>query len=75
MIPTNHPIEGRLVSGPERDVGNWGPRRVTDDELRAAFGSGWRIVSLAPERFDINPGLGSRTAESWLTDVVGLAPR
>jgi hypothetical protein len=43
--------------------------------LRTAFGSGWRILSLAPDRFDINPGIGSPTAQAWLTDLVRLAPR
>jgi SAM-dependent methyltransferase len=55
--------------------GDWGPRRVAESELRAAFGFGWRIDSLAPDRFDINPGLGPLTAEAWLADIVRLAPR
>jgi hypothetical protein len=29
------------------------------DSLRAAFGSGWRIVSLARDRFDVNPSVGT----------------
>jgi SAM-dependent methyltransferase len=64
-----------LMCFSDRQPGDWGPRRVTEGELRAAFGPGWRIDSLAPDRFDINPGLGAATAESWLTDVVRLAPR
>lgn len=63
-----------LMCFSDHQPGDWGPRRVTEPELRAAFGSGWRIDSLAPDRFDINPGLGASTAESWLTDVVRLAP-
>ena len=55
--------------------GDWGPRRVTESELRTAFGSGWRIDSLKPGRFDINPGLGAPTAEAWLADILRLAPR
>jgi SAM-dependent methyltransferase len=58
----------------DRQPGDWGPRRVTEGELRAAFASGWRIDSLAADRFEINPGLGSTTAESWLVDAVRLAP-
>ncbi|MGO9971868.1 MAG: class I SAM-dependent methyltransferase, partial [Solirubrobacteraceae bacterium] len=64
-----------LMCFSDRQPGDWGPRRVTEDELRAAFGSGWRIESLAPDRFDINPGLGTPTAEAWLADVVRLEPR
>jgi SAM-dependent methyltransferase len=55
--------------------GDWGPRRVTGGELRAAFGSGWRFDSLTPNRFDINPVVGSTTAEAWLADIVRLAPQ
>jgi hypothetical protein len=29
--------------------------------------------ALTRDRFDINPGLGSPTAEAWLADVVRLA--
>jgi SAM-dependent methyltransferase len=62
-----------LMCFSDRQPGGWGPRRVTEDELRAAFGSGWRIDSLTPDRFDINPGFGSPTAEAWLADVVRVA--
>ncbi len=63
-----------LMCFSDRQPGDWGPRRVTEGELRAAFGSGWRIDSLTPDRFDINPGLGSPTAEAWLADIFRLAP-
>jgi SAM-dependent methyltransferase len=64
-----------LMCFSDRQPGDWGPRRVTEVELRAAFRSGWRIASLAPDRFDINPGLGTPVAEAWLADVVRLASR
>ncbi|MGA7833638.1 MAG: hypothetical protein WCA31_00340 [Acidimicrobiales bacterium] len=53
--------------------GDWGPRRVTEGELRAAFGSGWRIDSLVPDRFDINPVFNITTAEAWLADIVRIS--
>jgi SAM-dependent methyltransferase len=62
----------RLMCFSDRQPGDWGPRRITEGELRAAFGSGWRIESLVPDRFDINPGLGTSTAEAWLADIVRL---
>jgi cyclopropane fatty-acyl-phospholipid synthase-like methyltransferase len=62
-----------LMCFSDHQPGDWGPRRVTEDSLRAAFGSGWRMDSLTRDRFDINPGLGSPTAEAWLADVVRLA--
>jgi len=64
-----------LMCFSDRQPGDWGPRRVTEGELRAAFGYGWRIDSLSPDRFDINPGLDTPTAEAWLADVVRLAPQ
>ncbi len=63
-----------LMSFSDRQPGDWGPRRVTEAELRAAFGSGWRIDSLGPDRFEINPVFGSASAEAWLADLVRLSP-
>ena len=63
-----------LMCFSDRQPGDWVPRRVTEGELRAAFGPGWRIDSLAAEQFDVNPGLGTETAEAWLVDAVRLAP-
>jgi SAM-dependent methyltransferase len=62
-----------LMCFSDRQPGDWGPHRVTEGELRVAFDSGWRIESLAPDHFDINPGLGIPIAEAWLTDIVRLA--
>jgi SAM-dependent methyltransferase len=64
-----------LMCFSDRQPGDWGPRRVTEGELRAAFGPGWRIDSLTPDQFEINPGLGTPTAEAWLADILRLAPR
>jgi SAM-dependent methyltransferase len=61
-----------LMCFSDRQPGDWGPRRVTEGDLRAAFGSGWRIESLARDRFAINPGLGTPAAEAWLADLVRL---
>lgn len=61
-----------LMCFSDRQPGDWGPRRVGQDELREAFASGWRIDALVPHRFHINPGLGTPTAEAWLADIVRL---
>jgi SAM-dependent methyltransferase len=37
-----------LMCFSDRQPGDWGPHRVTEAELRAAFSSGWRIDILAP---------------------------
>lgn len=62
-----------LMCFSDRQPGDWGPRRVTEAELRTAFGPGWRIDSLTRDRFDINPGFGTSTAEAWLADIVRSA--
>ena len=64
-----------LMCFSDRQPGDWGPRRITEGELRATFDAGWRIDSLTPDRFDVNPGLGTSTAEAWLADIVRLAPQ
>jgi SAM-dependent methyltransferase len=64
-----------LMCFSDRQPGDWGPRRISEAELQATFGSGWQIDSLARGRFDINPGLGTPTAEAWLADLVRLPPR
>jgi cyclopropane fatty-acyl-phospholipid synthase-like methyltransferase len=53
----------------EHEPGTWGPRRVTQDELRAAFSDGWRVISIAPGTFDINPFQGSTSVQAWLATI------
>src|SRR5579863_352758 len=44
-----------LMCFSDRQPGTWGPRRVSPDELRAAFGDGWAVESIAADTFQINP--------------------
>ena len=37
----------------DRQPGDWGPRRVTQDEIRAAFGEGWEVESIEPTVIDL----------------------
>jgi hypothetical protein len=73
VLGTNRAPSPHVLQRPP--AGDWGPRRVTECELRAGFDSGWRIESLVADRFHINPGLGTPTAEVWLADIVRLAPQ
>ena len=50
--------------------GELGPRRVSKDDLRAAFREGWRIESIEPATFDVNPPIGP--AKAWLARIVRL---
>ena len=66
------PPGGRLhmLCFSDRQPGDWGPRRVTRDEIRAAFSVGWRIESIAPAVIDLT--WDTEGALAWL---VAATPR
>jgi cyclopropane fatty-acyl-phospholipid synthase-like methyltransferase len=57
-----------LMCFSDKQPGNWGPRRVTQAEIRSAFSDGWRINSIDPSAFDTNDG----HAEAWLASISRL---
>jgi SAM-dependent methyltransferase len=62
-----------LMCFSDRQPGNVGPRRVTEDELRAAFGQGWTVLSVVADTFDLQPSaaglFGTATAQAWLATI------
>ncbi len=56
----------------EREPGDWGPRRVTERELRAAFREGWEVERVSPERLITN--LGPQGVDAWLVAARRAAP-
>lgn len=66
----------------DRQPGTWGPRRVTEHELRDAFRDGWRVDELRRAHFDVNagfrhpmtphPGIASAAIEAWLAALTRL---
>lgn len=60
-----------LMCFSDRQPGTEGPRRVSQDELRAAFGAGWQVVSIAPDTFDINPhaAFEGTSMQAWLATI------
>ena len=51
----------------DRQPGTWGPRRVSQDELRAAFSRGWDVVRIEPAAFDVNEArTGVPSVSAWL---------
>ena len=48
----------------DRQPGDWGPRRVRQDELRAAFADGWTVESIEPVEFEtvLDPPI----VQAWL---------
>ncbi len=51
----------------DRQPGDWGPRRVTQDEIRAAFGTGWNVERIEAAQFGIQ--IETKTAEAWLSMI------
>jgi SAM-dependent methyltransferase len=51
----------------DRQPGDWGPRRVRRDEIRAAFSVGWEVESIEPAQFETN--LDPPIIEAWLAVI------
>jgi SAM-dependent methyltransferase len=58
-----------LMCFSDRQPGDFGPRRVRQDEFTTAFGEGWAVMDIAADTFEINPGLGTTTARAWLATI------
>ena len=59
-----------LMCFSDRQPGTFGPRRVGQEDLRAAFGDGWTITAIQADTFEINPGaFGTSTAQAWLATI------
>ncbi len=58
-----------LMCFSDRQPGDWGPRRVRQDELVTAFAGGWAITGIAADTFAINPVFGTSTANAWLATI------
>lgn len=54
-----------LMCFSEREPGNWGPRRVTQAEIRSTFSEGWTVESIHPFQFATNRG----AAEAWRATI------
>ena len=54
----------------DRQPGVWGPRRVSQAEIRQSFADGWRVDSIEPAQFQLmrDPAV----AEAWLVRVTRL---
>jgi SAM-dependent methyltransferase len=50
----------------DRQPGDWGPRRVAQDEIRASFADGWRIESIDAAGFEVIYG----AVPGWLSVII-----
>jgi SAM-dependent methyltransferase len=58
-----------LMCFSDRQPGEFGPRRVRADELRAAFSDGWAVASIVPDAFELSPAFGGGAAQAWLATI------
>jgi cyclopropane fatty-acyl-phospholipid synthase-like methyltransferase len=59
-----------LICFSDRQPGTFGPRRVSQDELRAAFSDGWTVESIEADTFEVNQaGIGIPFAQAWLAVI------
>ena len=60
------PPGGRYLMACFSDLqpGDWGPRRVSQAEIRDAFARGWSVDSVSAEMFETN--MNPSTAHAWL---------
>jgi len=58
-----------LLCFSEHTPGDWGPRRVTQAELREAFDDGWTVERIEAARFDVREGFADQP-HAWLARVV-----
>lgn len=52
----------------EHEPGDWGPRRVTQDEIRKTFAAGWQVESIEPSVFE-DTAAGSEGPRAWLASI------
>jgi cyclopropane fatty-acyl-phospholipid synthase-like methyltransferase len=57
-----------LMCFSEKEPGDWGPRRVTQAEIRSVFRDGWRVNSIEASAFEINGG----SIQAWLASISRL---
>ena len=54
-----------LMCFSDQEPGDWGPRRVTQAEIRSVFSGAWRVNYIQPSAFDVNGG----QAQAWLASI------
>jgi len=68
-LETVVPAGGRyfMLCFSELQPGDWGPRRVTQGEIRAAFSKGWQVDSIEPSTLDVT--IMSEPVLAWLSTI------
>jgi hypothetical protein len=54
----------------DHQPGDWGPRPVTQHEIRASFSDGWRVDSIEPAKIDIT--IDPNGAVGWRSSITRI---
>jgi cyclopropane fatty-acyl-phospholipid synthase-like methyltransferase len=52
------------------EPGDWGPRRIRQDEIRATFSDGWRVEEIEPATIEVTIEPGS--VRGWLASILRI---
>jgi hypothetical protein len=71
-LRTAIPLGGRyfMLCFSDRQPGDWGPRRVTQDEIRASFAQGWEVDAIDASKIDIT--IDPQGALAWRTALTRI---
>lgn len=59
-----------LICFSDRQPGTFGPRRISQDDLSAAFSDGWEVAAIEAEAFELRQGSFSiASAQAWLATL------
>jgi SAM-dependent methyltransferase len=61
-----------LLCFSDRQAGEWGPRRIRQEEIRDSFAEGWTVDSIQPAKIDIT--IDPHQAEAWLAVITRSWP-
>jgi hypothetical protein len=59
-----------LLCFSDRVPGHVGPRRVSQDDLREAFSTGWQVDRIDEAEFDVSADFPVRNPHAWLARIV-----
>lgn len=68
-LRTAMPVGGsyHMLCFSDRQPGDWGPRRVSQAEIRASFTDGWQVDSIEPSKIEVT--IDPASAHAWLVSA------
>ena len=58
-----------LLCFSDRTPGTWGPRRISEQDLRTAFATGWVVERIEPAVFELAEGSPAGSVAAWFATV------